>query len=174
MNSSDLLAEVLLRAMPKVDDHPDIAGLFRDPEILPLLGPALAYPLRGLGVEVVLGPEARGFALGTLVAAELGVGLMLARKAGTNHPGADVQAVSSSTWKGRSETFLLRSFDIGPGRRFAVVDDWITTGNSTRALRDAAVGLGGVYVGCSAIVNKATPATIAELAAHTVVDFDRL
>lgn len=160
--------------MPKVADHPDIAGLFGNAAILRRLGPALAEPLRELAVDVVVGPEARGFALGTLVASELGIGLVLARKSGTNHPGADIEAISGVTWKGRRETFQLRSFDIEPGQRFAVVDDWITTGHSTRALRDAFVDLGAVYVGCTAIVNKASEATIADLQAHTLVDFDEL
>ncbi|MCP3938458.1 MAG: hypothetical protein GY708_24185 [Actinomycetia bacterium] len=172
MNTREALSARLARSMPKVNDHPDIAGLFLDAGVLQMLGPALAAPLVELDVNVIIAPEARGFALGTLVAAELGVGLVLARKAGNNHPGADMTVTSGVTWRGTPVEFVLRSEDIESAGRFAVVDDWITTGHSARAMRDPVVQAGGEYVGCTAIVNKATPETIAELKAHTLVDFD--
>ncbi|MFT5268814.1 MAG: adenine phosphoribosyltransferase, partial [Acidimicrobiales bacterium] len=115
-----------------MNNHPDVAGVLRDAELLPLVAKALADPFRDAGVTAVLSPEARGPILGALVAVELGAGLVLARKNDQNHPGADTPVESAPTWRGRSETFLGRSFDLGTSDRVLIVDDWITTGNTMR------------------------------------------
>jgi adenine phosphoribosyltransferase len=52
-----------------------------------------------------------------------------------------------------------------------VVDDWITTGSSARAVRDLTVAAGATYVGTSVLVNKADPATIDDLAVRWLVTF---
>lgn len=159
---------------PLVDDHPDVAGVLRDPELLALVGPALAHPYRDAGVSAVVAPEARGPILGALVAAHLGAGLVLARKQDRNHPGADLRVRSEPTWRGHTESFQGRSFDLGTDDRVLVVDDWITTGNSIRAARQLVAAAGATVVGVAALVNKATPQTIAELDAHTLVAFDAI
>ena len=125
-------------------------------------------------MTAVLSPDARGPILGALVAVELGAGLVLARKNHQNHPGADIPVESAPTWSGRSETFLGRSFDLGPSDRVLIVDDWITTGNTMRAARNILRLLGATYVGAAVLVNKAAPTTIQELAVHTLVNFDDL
>ena len=157
-----------------MNNHPDVAGVLRDAELLPLVAKALADPFRDAGVTAVLSPEARGPILGALVAVELGAGLVLARKNDQNHPGADIPVESAPTWRGRSETFLGRSFDLGTSDRVLIVDDWITTGNTMRAARNILRLLGAASVGAAVLVNKATPATIQELAVHTLVNFDDL
>jgi len=157
-----------------VNNHPDVAGVLRDAELLPLVGKALADPFRDAGVTVVLSPEARGPILGALVAVELGAGLVLARKVDQNHPGADIPVESAPTWRGRSETFLGRSFDLVAHDRVLIVDDWITTGNTMRATRNIVQLLGAAYVGAAVLVNKAELATIQELGVHTLVNFDDL
>ncbi len=157
-----------------MNNHPDVAGVLRDPELLPLVGKLLAEPFRDAGVTVVLSPEARGPILGALVAVELGAGLVLIRKDDRNHPGADIPVASAPTWRGTSEIFLGRSFDIAVKDRVLMVDDWITTGNTMRAARNVLRILGAAYVGAAALVNKAAPETIDELSVHTLVDFDVL
>lgn len=159
---------------PLVDGHPDVAGLLRQAEILRLLGPALAAPFRGEVVTVVCAPEARGPILGALVAVELDAGLVLIRKEDRNHPGADRRVVSDPTWRGQPEVFQTRSWDLSPGDRVLVVDDWITTGSSIAAVRRLVDEAGAVYVGASVIVNKAARATTDELGAHWLVNFDEL
>ena len=158
--------------IPLVDDHPDVAGLLRNPEALASLGPALAAPWADARIDVVIAPEARGPIVGALVARELGAGLVLLRKDGQNHPGADTTVTSAPTWRGEVQVFRARSFDLAEGTRVIAVDDWITTGNSIRAARDAALGFGAVYVGASAVVDKTDTATRDELSVHTLVGFD--
>lgn len=155
-----------------MNNHPDVAGVLRVPELLAALGPALAAPFYDAGVTVVLAPEARGPILGGLVAVELGAGLVLARKLDRNHPGADIPVESAPTWRGQSETFLGRSFDLTSRDRVLLVDDWITTGNTMRAAGNILRLLGATYVGAAVLVNKASAETIEELGVHTLVDFD--
>lgn len=163
-----------MASFPMVNEHPDVAGLFREAELLRLLAPALAAPFVDANVDLVIAPEARGPIVGALVARELNCGLVLARKDDRNHPGADIPVRSGPTWRGHSETFQGRSFDIRPHERILVVDDWITTGNTLRAARSIIRVLGGDLVGAAVIVNKADPDTLEELNVHWLVDFDAL
>lgn len=132
----------------------------------------MAEPFRDAEVSAVLAPEARGPILGALVAIELGAGLVLARKAERNHPGADIPVTSAPTWRGEPETFQGRSFDLKARDRVLVVDDWITTGNTIRAAQNILRVMGSTYVGTSVVVNKATPETLEELDAHFLVSFN--
>lgn len=157
-----------------VDNHPDVAGVLRDPELLRFVGQALAEPFREAEVTAVLAPEARGPILGALVAVELGAGLVLARKGERNHPGADIPVTSAATWSGHEEVFQGRSFDLQPRDRVVVVDDWITTGNTVRAARNILRVIGSTYVGVSVLVNKADQETLDELNAFHLVDFEEI
>jgi len=170
----DACRAALLAGFPLVNDHPDVAGVLRDASLLALLGPALAEPFVDSGISAVCAPEARGPILGALVAVELGAGLVLVRKDDRNHPGADRRVASAPTWRGMPEHFQARSWDLAPGDRVLVVDDWITTGSSVRAVRELTESAGATFVGTSVIVNKADPSTLDELAAAWLVRFDDL
>lgn len=172
MFERDAAVARLLAGFPLVNDHPDVAGVLRDPALLPLVGPVLAAPFGGAGVTAVCAPEARGPILGALVAVGLGAGLVLVRKDERNHPGADRRIESAPTWRGTPESFQTRSWDLGPDDRVLVVDDWITTGSSARALRDLTAAAGADYVGASVLVNKATDEVIDELGVEWAVSFD--
>ena len=166
--------DALLAGFPLVDDHPDVAGVLRRPDLLARLGPALAAPFVGAGVTAVCAPEARGPILGALVAVELGAGLVLVRKDDRNHPGADRRVESAPTWRGTTEWFQTRSWDLAPDDRVLVVDDWITTGSSMRAVRGLVGQAGANYLGGSVLVHKASDATVAELNVAWLVRFDEL
>jgi adenine phosphoribosyltransferase len=170
----EMARQRVLAGFPLVNDHPDVAGVLRQPELLALLGPALADPFRGSGITAVCAPEARGPILGALVAVELGAGLVLVRKDDRNHPGADRRVESGPTWRGTTESFQTRSWDLGPDDRVLVVDDWITTGSSARAVRDLAAAADATYVGASVLVNKAETATTDELGVTWLVTFAEL
>jgi adenine phosphoribosyltransferase len=165
---------LLVERFPLVADHPDVAGVLRDAELLALIGPALAAPFVGSGATKVCAPEARGPILGALAATSLGVGLVLARKDERNHPGADRRTTSDRTWRGSAEVFLTRSFDFASDDRVLVVDDWITSGSSIRALADAVTAHGATYAGASVLVDKAAPGVLAELQVVALVRFGDL
>jgi adenine phosphoribosyltransferase len=170
----DAVRARLVAGFPLVDDHPDVAGVLRDPLLLAMLGPALVAPFRSAGVTKVCAPEARGPILAALAATTLGVGLVLARKDERNHPGADHRTVSAPTWRGAPEVFLTRSFDFEPDDRVLVIDDWITSGSSLRAVAEAVVGHGAEYVGAAVLVDKAESSVLAELRVEALVRFDEL
>ena len=164
----------VLAGFPLVNEHPDVAGVLRRPELLALLGPALAAPYVDAGITAVCAPEARGPILGALVAVELGAGLVLVRKDERNHPGADRRVTSAPTWRGASESFQSRSWDIEVGDRVLVVDDWVTTGSSLRAVRSLVHEAGAEYVGASVLVRKADDETIDDLAVEWLVRFEEI
>ena len=83
-------------------------------------------------------------------------------------------STEAPTWRGASESFQTRSWDLGPDDRVLVVDDWITTGSSMRALRSLTEQAGATYVGASVLVNKASDDTIDELDVAWLVHFDEL
>lgn len=161
----------LRSGFPLVAAHPDVAGLLRDAELLAELGPALAAPFRDGAVTKVLAPEARGPIVGALVAVELGAGLVLARKAGENHPGADTELVTDPTWKGAPRRFLVRSVDVTAGDRVLLVDDWVTTGHTLAALAGWVGGRSARLVGAAAIVDKTTDDVRARLGLRALVRF---
>ena len=164
----------VLAGFPSVDRHPDVAGVLRRPDLLIRLGPALAEPFADAGITAVCSPEARGPILGALVAVELGAGLVLVRKDGRNHPGADRTVVSAPTWRGASESFQTRSWDVAAGDRVLVVDDWVTTGSSLRAVRSLVREAGADYVGASVLVHKADSETIDDLRIEWLVRFEEI
>lgn len=162
---------MLLERFPLVDDHPDVAGLLRDGEALAALGPALVARHRSAGITAVVAPEARGPVLGALAAVALGVGLVFVRKDPANHPGADVKLRSGPTWRGAPVDFQGRSFDLGVGDRVLIVDDWITTGSSIRAVAAVVGAMGAEVAGVSVLVDKADPSTLRELDVTALVRF---
>ena len=121
------LRRALLERFAWTDGHADFAAFLSDSTALGLIGPGLARPFRDSAIDLVVGLEARGFVLGALVAAEMGVGLVLARKAGAVHPGPKVRVVTAPDWRGRELTLEI-SRVIPNGARVLLVDDWIQTG----------------------------------------------
>ena len=155
--------ELLLRSFRWTGGHADFTGVFRDPEALATLGPALAAPFAGAGASVVVAPEAGGFVLGALVARELGVGLVLARKPGSVHPDAERLMATEPDWRGRLVEFGIARDAVRPGDRAVLVDDWIETGSQARAVASLVQRLGGAVIGTSVLVDDTTEAVRSEL-----------
>jgi adenine phosphoribosyltransferase len=176
MENSDHVAfcSFLTNNFPLVNDHPDVAGLLRDPHILQNLGAAMANRFLDEGITKIIAPEARGPVLGVLVATYLKAGLVLVRKDGRNHPGADSTITSEQTWTGERISFLARSFDLHESDRVLVVDDWATTGNTIRVAKQFTNDMGATYVGSSVIVNKAGTEILDELNVMRLVNYDDL
>tara|TARA_B100001250_G_scaffold413325_1_gene447097 strand:- start:410 stop:943 length:534 start_codon:yes stop_codon:yes gene_type:complete len=170
----DAFCSFLTKNFPLVNDHPDVAGLLRDPYILQNLGNVMANPFLDEGITKVIAPEARGPVLGALVATYLKAGLVLVRKEGRNHPGADTTITSEQTWTGERISFLTRSFDLDKSDRILIVDDWATTGNTIRVARQFTTEMGATYIGSSVIVNKTNAEILDELNVAWLVNFDDL
>lgn len=143
--------------------HADFARVMRSPGVLRTVGDALAKPFGDANVSAVVAPEARGFVFGALVATAMGVGLVLARKPGSVHPGAVEGESSAPDWRGQRVTYRIGSDAISAGDRLLLVDDWIETGNQARAIAALITRLGGELVGVAAVVDDTDAQTRDEL-----------
>ena len=88
MKRSDtgIAREAVLRTFQWVNGDASFTAMFKDADTLRSLGPGLVEPFREDRITIVTSPEARGFILGALCAAILGVGFLAARKAGFPRP----------------------------------------------------------------------------------------
>ncbi|MEP7332190.1 MAG: adenine phosphoribosyltransferase [Terracoccus sp.] len=119
-----------------IPDFPQPGVLFKD--FTPLLadGPAFARLVRDTAgrydglVDVVVGIEARGFVLAAAVAYELGLGMVLVRKAG-KLPG-EVLKESYALEYGTAE-IEVDTHAFPPGQRVLVLDDVLATGGTAHA-----------------------------------------
>ena len=150
--------DAFLRTFEWVDGDASFTPVFSDAEALRSLGPGLVEPFRDAGITAVVSPEARGFILGALCAASLGVGFVAARKPGGLSTGDRICVESEPDWRGRRVTFSVpRVF--GRSDRILIVDDWIETRSQASAIADAIAQMGAALVGTSVIVDQA-PDTI--------------
>ncbi|MFD1319322.1 adenine phosphoribosyltransferase [Loigolactobacillus zhaoyuanensis] len=134
-----------------VPDFPEKGVIFRD--ISPLMADGVAYRqatdeiaayAQGKDVDMIVGPEARGFIVGCPVAYKLGLGFAPARKKG-KLPRSTVSA-SYGLEYGES-TLYLHKDAIKPGQKVLVTDDLLATGGTIAATIQLVEELGGIVVG---------------------------
>ena len=140
----------LVRSIP---DFPKEGILFRD--ITPLIGDAdgfealiekMADTLRDLDIDVVVGPEARGFIFGAALAHALHAGFVPARKPGKLPYETITYEYALEYGTDRLE---IHKDAIRPGQRVAIVDDLLATGGTALACAKLAEMAGGTVVGCT-------------------------
>jgi adenine phosphoribosyltransferase len=138
----------LIRDIP---DYPREGVTFRD--ITPLLGNAtgfaraineLAARFHGIGVDRVLGMEARGFIVAAPIAVQVSAGFVPVRKAG-KLPWAVVREEYSLEYG--TDKLEMHRDAIHPGERVLVIDDVLATGGTAAATCRLVEELGGVVVG---------------------------
>lgn len=139
-----------------VPDFPEPGIIFRD--ISPLMADGTAYAAatdaiaayaKEKNVEMIVGPEARGFIVGCPVAYKLGVGFAPARKKG-KLPRPTVSASYELEYS--TSTLYLHTDAIKPGQRVLVCDDLLATGGTIAATIELVERLGGIVVGTAFIV----------------------
>lgn len=121
----------------------DITTLLEDGEAFEYTIKKIAENIKDLGVDVIVGPEARGFILGTPVAYELGIGFIPIRKPGKLP--AEVESYEYSLEYGTDRLEIHRDA-IKPGDRVAIVDDLLATGGTIAAATKLVENLGGEVV----------------------------
>ncbi|NLM43342.1 MAG: adenine phosphoribosyltransferase, partial [Clostridiales bacterium] len=103
----------------------------------------MSEEIRKENVDIVVGPEARGFLFGAPIAYELGVGFVPVRKSGK---------LPAETLKYEYEleygmdSLEIHKDAIKPGDRVAVVDDLLATGGTILAAIKLIESLGGIVV----------------------------
>lgn len=146
----------LYKYVASIPDYPEKGIIFRD--ILPLMADGEAFKqatdeitafARERQVDMVVGPEARGFIVGCPVAYKLGVGFAPARKKG-KLPRATVSA--SYQLEYGEATLQMENDSVKPGQRVLVVDDLLATGGTIGATIDMVEQMGGTVVGAAFLI----------------------
>ncbi|GAX01914.1 adenine phosphoribosyltransferase [Secundilactobacillus hailunensis] len=146
----------LKKYVATVPDYPEPGVMFRD--ISPLMSDGKAYRYatdqlvdyaRSKNVDMIVGPEARGFIVGCPVAYELGIGFAPARKEG-KLPRETVKATYDLEY-GKSALYMHKDA-VKPGQRVLVTDDLLATGGTIGATIKLVEDLGGIVVGTAFII----------------------
>ena len=121
----------------------DITTLIKDREAYPALIDEVAESLREYDIDVVVGPEARGFILGAPTAYAIRAGFIPARKAGKLP--CDIESAEYELEYGSAKIEIHKDA-IKPGMRVALVDDLLATGGTAKAVCDLIERMGGKVV----------------------------
>ena len=127
----------------------DITPVLADPAGLDAAVVGLAEQARPLGIDVVIGAEARGFLIGPALARELGAGFVLARKPG-KLPHETVRAEYLLEYG--TDALEVHSDAVASGARALVHDDLLATGGTARALCQLVEQLGGTVAVCQFLI----------------------
>jgi adenine phosphoribosyltransferase len=143
----------LIREVP---DYPkpgilfyDITTLLKDAGGLKAVIDGLSERAKGLGVQQVVGIEARGFIFGPCIARALGVGFVPIRK--PKKLPAKYETVTYDLEYG-SDSIAVHSDAIEPGQKILIVDDLLATGGTAAAAVKLVQKLGGEVAGLSFVV----------------------
>ena len=98
----------------------DVTTLIQDPEALKYTIDIIVKELKDKNIDLIVGPEARGFIFGVPVAYALGVGFVPVRKKGKLP--YDTVSIEYDLEYG-SDCLEIHKDAIKPGQRVAVVDD---------------------------------------------------
>lgn len=148
MNFEDYIAAV--------ENFPEEGVTFRD--ITPLMadGPAFRAAISEISefarqkeVDIIVGPEARGFIVGCPVAFDLEIGFVPARKKGKLP--RETATIDYGLEYGKS-TLQIHKDAIKPGQRVLIVDDLLATGGTIKATIDLVESFGAEVVGAAFLI----------------------
>lgn len=127
----------------------DITTLLKDQEAFHEAIETIARHFEGKGVEVVTGPEARGYILASTLAYRLGAGFVPIRKPGKlPHK---TRRISYALEYGE-DTLEVHEDAFHPGQKVLVIDDLLATGGTIRASIDLVESLGAEVAGVGFLI----------------------
>ena len=139
-----------------VPDYPKPGISFKD--ITPLMSNGDAYKYatdqivayaKDKQIDIIVGPEARGFIIGCPVAYSLGIGFAPVRKEGKLP--RETAKVSYGLEYG-SDVLTIHKDAIQPGQRVLITDDLLATGGTIEATIQLVEQLGGVVAGIAFLI----------------------
>ncbi|MCI1735689.1 MAG: adenine phosphoribosyltransferase [Bacilli bacterium] len=127
----------------------DISPLLRDPAAFHSCVDDLTKLCSEFKPDMLIGPESRSFLFGAAVAYKMGIGFVMARKAG-KLPGA-VYRISYDLEYGTA-TLEIPKDSFKPGMRVLLIDDLLATGGTFNALKQLVVNAGGTPVATVVVI----------------------
>ncbi|WP_427339088.1 adenine phosphoribosyltransferase [Caloranaerobacter sp. DY30410] len=124
----------------------DITTVLKDKEAFRYLINQMAEKLRDKEIDIIVGPEARGFLIGAPLAYELGAGFVPVRKPGKLP--AETISVEYELEYG-TDKLEMHKDAIKPGQKVVVVDDLLATGGTVYSTVKLIEELGGEVVAIS-------------------------
>jgi adenine phosphoribosyltransferase len=151
----------LARAVTVVPDFPRPGVRFKDlsalianrrafAELMDVAAGKFTDQFGVMGVNKLVGLDARGFIYGAALARELGLGFVMARKRGKLPPVGLVETAYATEYS--TEALQMCAHAVTPGDRVVVVDDLVATGGSLKAAVELVHQCGGVAVGCLVVL----------------------
>ena len=146
----------LKKYVTSIKDFPKEGIIFRDITTLMNDGDAYKYATEQIvkfakdkNVDLVVGPEARGFIFGCPVSYALGIGFVPVRK--PHKLPREVIEYSYDLEYG-SNTLCMHKDAIKPGQRVLIVDDLLATGGTMEATIKLVEELGGIVEGLAFLI----------------------
>ncbi|MBR2067795.1 MAG: adenine phosphoribosyltransferase [Solobacterium sp.] len=127
----------------------DVTPIMKHPEAFKEVMRQFAEFARENNVNLIAGPESRGFIFGMPLAQELGVGFVPIRKPG-KLPGELVSCKYDLEY-GSNEIFMQKG-SVEKGDRVLVVDDLLATGGTAKAAAKLIEELGGEVAGFAFVI----------------------
>lgn len=153
MNTENLL-KANIREVPDFPiagvNFKDISPIFLQPDLIKLCTQTLADHWKGKGVTKVIGIESRGFLFGPSIAAEIGAGFVIVRKAGKLPP--ETQSISYSLEYGKAVIEMVKT-SVVPGDVVVIHDDLLATGGTAAAAAELVTNLGATVAGFSFLID---------------------
>ncbi|WP_025028394.1 adenine phosphoribosyltransferase [Caldalkalibacillus mannanilyticus] len=127
----------------------DITTLMKDGEAYQAAIKELASYADKQGIDVIVGPEARGFVIGCPISFHLGKGFVPVRKAG-KLPGEIVTEEYDLEYG--KDSLAIHKDAITPGQRVLIADDLLATGGTISTTIRLVEQLGGKVIGCAFLI----------------------
>ena len=121
----------------------DVTSVLQDAEGLHLAIDQMQEKLEGVDIDVVLGPESRGFIFGVPIAYNMHKAIVPVRKKG-KLPRATISQTYDLEYG--TATIEIHKDAIQPGQKVVIIDDLIATGGTTEAIIKMVEELGGEVV----------------------------
>ncbi|NJP36564.1 adenine phosphoribosyltransferase [Alkalicoccus luteus] len=127
----------------------DITTLMENGEAYKKAIEAMTEFAHGREIDVIVGPEARGFVVGCPIAVALGKGFVPVRKAGKLP--REVLEVDYGLEYGK-DSLNIHKGSIKPGQRVLITDDLLATGGTIEATIKMVEKMGGIVVGIAFMI----------------------
>jgi adenine phosphoribosyltransferase len=144
----------------------DVSTILQDKEALKYTVDSIVSYLKDKNIDIIVGPEARGFLFGAPVAYALGAGFVPVRKKGKLP--FDTIGVSYDLEYGSDELEIHKD-SIKPGQRVAVVDDLLATGGTIGSVAKLIEQVGGEVVSMNFVIELTGLKGIDKLKGHDVL-----